>query len=76
MAYDRNIEGYWAVWHHGMEWPALFYSEQSAKAQVVIWAKQDPGKTVHLCRIEPVGTMKVPYEPEVSGRMTELENVT
>lgn len=75
MADPRTIGDFWAVWYQGMEWPALFASEESAKQQAVIFAKQSLGYTVHLCRLDPVGTIMVPHNPSVSGRMSDTETV-
>jgi hypothetical protein len=72
MANPRTIADFWLVWYQGMEWPALFASERAAKEQAAIFAKGDGlGYTVHLCRLDTVGTIMVPHNPSVSGRMAD-----
>jgi hypothetical protein len=65
----RNINEFWAVWHEGMEWPQLLYSESMARERAHVLAKSCIGVTVHLLKFNIVGTACYPSEPKLTGQL-------
>lgn len=65
----RNLCDFWAVWHDGMEWPQLLYSEQMARDRVHMVAKQCIGTTVHLVKFSSEGTACYPSSPKLTGAL-------
>lgn len=61
---DRNEKDFWAVWKPGADWPSRYASESSAKAAAVNMARQNIGITVHLMRVQSVGTVTYPDLPD------------
>ena len=65
----RNLNEFWAVWHDGMEWPQLFYSEAMARERTHMLAKQSIGATVHLLKFTSEGTACYPSSPMLTGAL-------
>lgn len=68
----RNVNGYWAVWHEGLEWPQLLYSESMAREKAHLLAKHNIGVTVHLLKFTSVGTACYPSEPKLTGELSRV----
>lgn len=68
---DRNLEGFYAVWVDGHEWPELFYNDKMAKDRAEHLARDVIGYTVHVCKFESVGTVSYPANRNVSGLMSD-----
>gem|GEM_PF-5912072 len=66
---DRDITDYWLVWQSGMDWPEQFGNETMARDRVARLAKARIGYTVHLCKLQSVGTMMIPMNVNVDGVM-------
>lgn len=65
----RTFDGFWFVWHEGMDWPDKFGSEQMAKDRARRLASESLGRTVHVCKLQSVGTLMIPHNPSASGIM-------
>lgn len=63
----RDIDGYWLVWMDGDEWPQNLYSESMARDRMKTLARANPGRIVHICKLQSVGTMLLPDEMKTSG---------
>lgn len=58
---------YWGVWKHGLEWPALYASAQSAHGAAHILARQNVGEKVVMLEMVEVGSVIYPDTPEMTG---------
>lgn len=63
----RVLDGYWLVWMDGEDWPQHFYSESMARDKMKTLARSNPGRVVHICKLQSVGTMLLPDEMKTSG---------
>lgn len=68
----REVTDFWAVWKEGFEWPQLFSHEGMARNKAEQIAKENVGQTVHLMRINSVGTVEYPTEARRSGLLCDL----
>jgi hypothetical protein len=67
----RALDGYWFVWHDGMDWPDKLYNKDMAKDRARRLASETLGRTVHVCQLQSVGTLMMPHNPSASGVMRE-----
>lgn len=65
----RSEHDFWAVWKSGLEWPMLFASETMAKEKAHLLAKDAVGQTVHLMKIQSIGTAEYPATPRLTGNL-------
>lgn len=69
----RDQNSFWALWRDGQEWPSLYASQGAAQAQALRLAKDGVGNTVYLLRLEVVGTVVYPSEPQATGMLVQAE---
>lgn len=67
----RKIDDYWLVWAEGLDWPEQFADETAAKRRAKVLAHNRLGYTVHVCRLNSVGTIMIPHNPNLAGVMVD-----